>query len=241
MKSIESGPQWLDPWPLLAAAVRRDRLAASVLLIGPQAETSAAAEALARVCLCEETGRRDCRCRACQVELAQHPDAVFIRPDPKSIRREAVAAAVERARMFPLWGRRVVVAVFEADRMTVEAQNHLLKVLEEPPPHLTALLTTDAPDRVLPTVLSRCQRWRIGGQKPVQAPETVDFRDPAADWGETLVTAAYLLRRRYLETGRPDVLQLWDDVIRLYRDWEHHGNPQMGRALIEEAWRRVRP
>lgn len=57
-------------------------------------------------------------------------------------------------------GRRVAV-VWQADRMGVQAQNALLKLLEEPPDQLLLVLASDAPEKLLPTILSRCQALRL--------------------------------------------------------------------------------
>lgn len=57
-------------------------------------------------------------------------------------------------------GRRVAV-VWQAERMGVQAQNALLKLLEEPPEQLLLVLSSEAPERLLPTILSRCQAYRL--------------------------------------------------------------------------------
>ena len=54
-----------------------------------------------------------------------------------------------------------VVAIFEAHLATVEAQNALLKLLEEPPPSAAIVLVTEYPDRLLPTIRSRCHEVRF--------------------------------------------------------------------------------
>jgi DNA polymerase-3 subunit delta' len=61
------------------------------------------------------------------------------------------------AAVAPLEGKRKVFVVQEIERATAPAANALLKTLEEPPPHVVLLLTSNRRDMVLPTVLSRCQ------------------------------------------------------------------------------------
>lgn len=58
----------------------------------------------------------------------------------------------------PLEGRRKIAIVFEAECLHVAGANSLLKILEEPPDHAVFLLVSGAPERLLPTVLSRCQQ-----------------------------------------------------------------------------------
>ena len=61
----------------------------------------------------------------------------------------------------PVEGRRIVAVVTDAEAMRAEAANAFLKLLEEPRPHVVLVLTAERPDRVLPTILSRCQRVRF--------------------------------------------------------------------------------
>ena len=61
----------------------------------------------------------------------------------------------------PMEGRYKVVVMTDADLMRTEAANAFLKLLEEPGPQTVFVLTTSRPDRLLPTILSRCQRLRF--------------------------------------------------------------------------------
>jgi DNA polymerase-3 subunit delta' len=101
-----------------------------------------------------------------------HPDLHFVyrqlnreHPDQAVRRRKALDIGVDVLRHFliekvgltPVRGRGKVFVVREADRMTVAAQNALLKTLEEPPRATVIILLVGAVDRLLPTTLSRCQ------------------------------------------------------------------------------------
>jgi DNA polymerase III delta' subunit len=82
--------------------------------------------------------------------------------------KDARQILVEQARHLKSWaqlksyegGRRVAV-IWQAERMGVQAQNALLKLLEEPPADLLLVLSSEAPDSLLPTILSRCQALRL--------------------------------------------------------------------------------
>jgi DNA polymerase-3 subunit delta' len=131
------------------------------------------------------------RCPACaKVRSLEHPDIHIIYPVPHGEMEKALPEVLEsrredffnsgefggRARSIgidlvrhvgdllskmPFEGRRTVVVFFEAHLATAEAQNALLKLLEEPPPSAAIVLVTEFPDRLLPTVLSRCQEVRF--------------------------------------------------------------------------------
>ena len=81
--------------------------------------------------------------------------------------REAVMPAMRYA---PAEGRYNVALLTDADEMPPAAANPFLKLLEEPPPKTLFILTAERADRILPTILSRCQRLRFD---PL-APETVE-------------------------------------------------------------------
>jgi DNA polymerase III delta prime subunit len=84
----------------------------------------------------------------------------------RSIGIELVRRVIEALSKFPYEGNRSVVILFEAHLATVEAQNALLKLLEEPPPSAQLILVTEFPDRLLPTILSRCYEVRFEALSP---------------------------------------------------------------------------
>jgi DNA polymerase-3 subunit delta' len=87
-----------------------------------------------------------------------HPDVHTAEPESKSrrLRIEQTRALEKELQMRSLMGKRKVAIIFEADRMTAEAANGFLKTLEEPPNHSLLLLTSEAPESLPETILSRC-------------------------------------------------------------------------------------
>jgi DNA polymerase-3 subunit delta' len=102
-------------------------------------------------------------CASCtKIARGVHPDVHFVVPgDSGSIKIEQVRDVVDRAGYRPFEGRRRVVVFDQADALVPQAQNALLKTLEEPAPSSVFLLVTSRPDALLPTVLSRCPRLRF--------------------------------------------------------------------------------
>jgi DNA polymerase-3 subunit delta' len=91
-----------------------------------------------------------------------HPDVPIVGPgESGSIKIEAVRELVEQVGYRPFEGRRRVVIIDEADALVPQAQNALLKTLEEPPPASMFILVSARPDSLLPTVQSRCPRLRF--------------------------------------------------------------------------------
>ena len=96
-----------------------------------------------------------------QVERRTHPDVVWLEPEGKAriVKVESVRdRLVEPMNATSFSGGWKVGVVCGADRMREEAANAFLKTLEEPTPKTMFLLLTDAPDAILPTIISRTQR-----------------------------------------------------------------------------------
>jgi DNA polymerase-3 subunit delta' len=157
---------------LLARAAERASLPPSLIFAGPDGVGKRrAALALAQLFNCSApaaaTGTRPPdACGACpscrRIARGVHADVLVIEPgDTGSIKVDQVRLAIERSSYRPFEGRRRAVIVDDADAMVPEAQNALLKTLEEPPNASTFILVTARPDVLLPTVRSRCQRLRF--------------------------------------------------------------------------------
>jgi DNA polymerase-3 subunit delta' len=104
------------------------------------------------------------KCRACdRIARGVHVDVIMLEPDERaSIKVDVVRDMLGRTGYRPFEGKRRVVLIREADTLGEEAQNALLKNLEEPPPGTVFILTTAVPGVLLSTVRSRCMRLRFG-------------------------------------------------------------------------------
>jgi DNA polymerase-3 subunit delta' len=108
-----------------------------------------------------------------RVAAGAHPDLRVLRAEAsegrvkREIRVDGVRAAIRFLAMTPAEGGWRFVLVDGAESMRTEAANALLKTLEEPPPRAVLVLTTAAPDRLLPTILSRVRRLDL---PPLAAP-----------------------------------------------------------------------
>ena len=122
------------------------------------------------LCLARDPGSRPCRaCTACRrVESGGHPDVHRLAPEGagRQIRIGQVQELASELALLPLEGRCRVAIVEHAQRLNDDAQNALLKTLEEPPAGVTIMLCADEPAGLLPTVVSRCARIRLGPVAP---------------------------------------------------------------------------
>jgi DNA polymerase-3 subunit delta' len=94
-------------------------------------------------------------------KLAKDPYALSRPPQAKDVRISLVRSMLHRASMKPYQARRKVLVILHADTMNTQAQNALLKALEEPPADAYFLLTTENEGGLLPTIRSRCLRLRF--------------------------------------------------------------------------------
>ena len=168
----------------LAAVARmvRGRPPHAILIVGPPSVgKTTLAEDLAAGLLCrsEDPAARPCRsCRSCRMLAGgNHPDLHRLGPegaagqvvigdptDPRAAR--GVRDLVRELALLPVEGGPRVAIVEGASRMNEDAQNALLKTLEEPPPEVVLVLCADEEETLLPTVRSRCARIRLGPTGP---------------------------------------------------------------------------
>ena len=146
----------------LRTALEKDLLPHAYLFVGPEGvgrETTA--RAFFWLLLCEE--RKGCgQCRSCQkYQRELHPDVEIIKPEGKSIRIEQIRALEVKLFYRPLEAERRLILLPQAQLMTREAANALLKSLEEPPPYNLFILIADKTESLLPTIVSRCQIMRF--------------------------------------------------------------------------------
>jgi len=102
-------------------------------------------------------------CRSCKkINSGNHPEFFILEPpsDPPTanIKIDQIRAMQEGMVFEPLETAWKVFVIVSAEKMTVEAQNSLLKTLEEPPQYVVMILIASKPSLLLPTILSRCQQ-----------------------------------------------------------------------------------
>ena len=161
-------PWHADAWSSLHARLRRDALPHALLLCGPAGLGKREfAERFLALALCDAKGEEACgRCRACLLLAAgSHPDRVRVtleERDDGKLRQEIVIEQIrrlgERLAMTPQFGGLQLALIDPAEAMNAAAANALLKTLEEPTPGTVIVLVSDAPQRLVATIRSRCQR-----------------------------------------------------------------------------------
>ncbi len=148
------------------------------------------ARLLAQGLLCRGEGTRPCgQCRDCKRFLARtHPDALFPVPAPKekNIKIDALRQVIDALSRHSLEGGNRVILIENAERMTPQAQNCLLKTLEEAEESTFFLLTADVESAILPTIRSRCRVIRMQPWRPERIEKTLLERGVSPDRAHAL-------------------------------------------------------
>lgn len=144
-------------------AVREDKVSHAYILNGERgAGKKMLANLFAATLLCEKGGPDPCNeCHSCrQAESGNHPDIIKVTHEkPNSISVDDIREQVNNTIMIkPYQGPYKVYIIPQADMMTPQAQNALLKTIEEPPEYAVIMLLTSNIDALLPTIRSRCVR-----------------------------------------------------------------------------------
>jgi DNA polymerase-3 subunit gamma/tau len=149
---------------VLRPALERGRIGHAYLFSGPRGVgKTTTARLIAMTVNCEDaTAVKPCgRCESCKMVISgRHPDVLEI--DAASNNSvDDVRDLREKVALQPMRGTRKVYILDEAHMMSKSAFNALLKTLEEPPAHVVFVLATTEPERMPPTILSRCQHYRF--------------------------------------------------------------------------------
>ena len=144
-------------------SVKAGRIAHAFLLSGPHGTGKrTCANYLTQTILCASPQAPCGQCPACKKVMAGlHPDVQVVGEEEKSISVDTIRALRDQLALRPFEANRHITLIPRADRMTAQAQNALLKTLEEPAGGNVFFLLTDQPGAMLPTIVSRCRRLRF--------------------------------------------------------------------------------
>ena len=147
----------------LLNAIRNNKIAHAYLFAGPRGTgKTSVAKLFAKAINCESFKDEACdKCPNCKAYLeGNHPDIIEL--DAASNNGvDDVREIIEQVPYAPLLGKYKVYIIDEVHMLSAQAFNALLKTIEEPPAHVIFIFATTDPQKVIPTVLSRCQRYNF--------------------------------------------------------------------------------
>ncbi len=224
----------------LKNALRLDRVAHAYLFSGPRGVgKTTAARILAKAINCE-TPREDredgaepcCECESCRTFEEGGSLNVF-ELDAASNRKVAdVEPLLEKVTIPPQGGRKKVYIIDEVHMFSKTAFNALLKTLEEPPDHALFIFATTEPNKVIPTVRSRCQRFDF---RRIPVPEVVDhLREICAAEGIEADEESLMLLARKGNGALRDALSAFDQAISLCGTTLEYGELTQALGVVDQ-------
>ena len=193
-------------------AVAENKVGHAYLFCGPRGTgKTSMARLLARAVNCEHPEKAPCNeCDNCKAAIeGTHPDIIEINAANET-HVEDIRDLIERARLSPMMGKHKIYIIDEVHQLSSSAASALLKTLEEPPEHVIFILATTDPQKLLKTIISRCQRFDFS---KVDAPKIqAHLLSIAEQEGFTLEAEAALKIAELADGGMRDSLSILEQA-----------------------------
>jgi len=224
----------------LKNALKLDRLAHAYLFSGPRGVgKTTTARILAKAINCEtpreerEDASEPCReCDSCQSFEAGRSLNVFEMDAASNNKVDDIRELRETVRIPPQGSTKKVYILDEVHMLSTQAFNALLKTLEEPPPHALFIFATTEPHKVLPTILSRCQRFDF---RRIPVPRIVDhLRRICENEGIEADEESLMLLARKGDGALRDALSAFDQAISLCGTTLEYGDLTQALGVVDQ-------
>ncbi|MDP8230659.1 MAG: DNA polymerase III subunit [Candidatus Gorgyraea atricola] len=150
-----------------------------------------------------------------KIDSGNHPDVFIVYPEGKSssIKIEKIREIIYQASLKPYEAKKRIFIISDAEAMTLEAQNALLKLLEEPPQNHILILTSSNAAALLPTVLSRCKVVKFYSLSQSRIQEFLEARNMEEKEAVLFSHMAMGSLGRAMELKEGDIIARRDQVV----------------------------
>lgn len=148
----------------LQNAIKNQQLSHSYLFEGEESiGKRMVALSFAKTLLCKEQKLEPCNnCNSClKFDNFNHPDLKLVETEKDLIKKKEIDNIIQNINIAPLESSRRVIIIDDSHKIGMEGQNTLLKTLEEPPSYINIILITSNSNKLIPTILSRCERIKF--------------------------------------------------------------------------------
>jgi len=224
----------------LKNAIRMERLAHAYLFSGPRGVgKTTAARILAKAINCEtpreerEDGAEPCcACDSCESFEEGRSLNVFEMDAASNNKVDDIRELREKVRIPPQGEQKKVYILDEVHMLSKQAFNALLKTLEEPPAHALFIFATTEPHKVLPTILSRCQRFDF---RRIPVPEIVErLREICETEGVEADEESLMLLARKGNGALRDALSAFDQALSLCGSTLEYGELTQALGVVDQ-------
>lgn len=226
----------------LSNIIQKDTVSHSYLWVGKEGiGKKQFARKFAQAILCEKNKGEEVPCKECksciEYETNNNPDFMHIESDGKSIKIEQIRMMQEKMAEKPIISQKKVYIINDSDLMTKEAQNCLLKTLEEPPEYAVIILIAANENKLLNTIKSRCIIMPFYPIQDIELQEYIKKEQPEVVIHQNLLKASGGSLGKLLSLAEnkeiyerldscihslctKDIVDIWQDSDVLYKEKE---------------------
>ena len=222
-------------------AITQDKVSHAYILNGPKGcGKKLLAGIFAQTMQCEKGGSEPCGvCHSCRQAISgNQPDIIKVTHEkPASIGVDDIRSQlVEDVQIKPYSSRYKIYIIPDADLMTVQAQNAMLKTIEEPPAYAVILLLAENSEKFLPTINSRCVELKLRNIKDAQIKEYLMTKIQLPDYQADICTAFAQgnLGRAIMLAQSEQFNEIREEAVRLVKNID-----QMDTAGLVDAVKRI--
>ena len=173
----------------------------------------------AKKMLCLEPENKNCKCKSCiEFDSRNNPDFIIIEPEDEKIKIDQIRNLQRKVAEKPINSNKKVYIINDSDKMTPEAQNCLLKTLEEPPEYLTIILICSNEYSMLSTIISRCTRMHFDNLETEQIEKFLEKKYPDTKFSKKIIELSQGSIGKVLKLNQKS--QLYENIENLFESFK---------------------